>query len=172
MPPHFGDPVVSPELVLVDPGLRARARAAMVVPHWAPSSTPEPPPEPEVVEPEPELPSRRTRLAAPVGTLVATAAASLLLTAVTDRAPASGEPAAVAATPARSVASVAASPSDGDAPSTQAGTTSTSYELELVRDGKVVYTAKARSPRAAVPRTWSHDGTEYADRKSVVEGKR
>lgn len=114
MPPRLDD-VVSPELVLVDPGLRARVRATMVVPHWAPSSVPEPPLEPEPVATEPE-PRRRMRVAAPVGTLVATAAASLVVSAFSGGEQASGR---VAVEWDRSVASAPIA-SDSAAPGTRA----------------------------------------------------
>jgi hypothetical protein len=196
----------------------------MVVPHWAPSSVPEPPlelePEPVAVEPEPTR--RRSRIAAPVGTLVATVAASLLVTAFSGGEQARGESPPVSAL-ASSTTAAAASPvtariaqatesSDaqpdagadvqvpsGTLPSTPVpggavsvlsdsgpptaaraaapgrqvalspttlvwprSTPATAYDLELVRDGSIIFTARAGSTEVALPRSWSHEGVTYA----------
>jgi hypothetical protein len=233
MPPRLDD-VLSPELVLVDPGLRARARAAMAVPHWAPSSVEEPPPEPVVVEPEPQpQPQRRSRMGAPVGTLVATAVASLVVSAFSAGEQASGvvetDHGIVSATRASGlvqpgarsgrgvrvaprVLTGAATKSDGivpyvvpsspatsstsrsgraSAPSARTVTasptarggsrsvTTPAYDLELVRDGSVIYSTRFRSADVGLPRTWWRDGVTYTiqpeDRAYVwpiVQGRR
>jgi hypothetical protein len=88
MPPLFDDALVSPELALVDPALAERARAALpprrgrrVPAPTAPDAPPRSPP-----------PRARLRVATPVLTLLATAAASLAVTAITDSERASGKP--------------------------------------------------------------------------------
>jgi hypothetical protein len=216
MPPRLDD-VLTPELVLVDPGLRARARAAMAVPHWAPSSVEEPPPEPVVVEPPEPEPRRRSRMGAPVGTLVATAVASLVVTAFSagEQARGSLQPSArsvlgvqVAARvptgaatdrdgivphPVLPSPATSSTPRAGHASAPSAGTvtasptalgrprsvTTSSYDLELVRDGSVIYSTRSRSAEVGLPRAWWRDGVTYTiqpeDRAYVwpiVEGRR
>jgi hypothetical protein len=228
MPPRLDD-VLSPELVLVDPGLRARARATMVVPHWAPSSVEEPPPEPIVVEPEP--PQRR-RVAAPVGTLVATAVASLVVSAFSggeqangvvgvDGDRAVGSATTLSSSSAQGSRAVLSAPVTSGArsrPATENGATvseseesppitsspsaqesepthrltasattlvwprstqASAYDLELVRDGAVIFAARSSSPQVLLPRSWSRDGVSYAIQPEdqafvwpVVDGRR
>lgn len=238
-PPY--DHVVSPELALVDPELAARARAALPVRVVPPRVLPAlPTPETAVASPS----RLRGRAATPALTLVATAAASLIVTTFTGPDPASGELPVVEALPATGRAAtttgnaparvgsvsvttppesaqrvdakapsstVTRSRADAPAessPSTAApppptratvpapasaprmprsgttlvwprSTTGSSYDLELVRDGVVIYSTRLRSPGVAVPRSWQRDGVTYTIRPedqafvwSVVNGRR
>jgi hypothetical protein len=109
MPPLLDDALVSPELVLVDPVLAERARAALPPRRGRRVSAPVARDAPPASRP----PRVRARMATPVLTLLATAAASLVLTALTDSEQASGEPAGAVA-PAEGAEAVAAQ----DAPMT------------------------------------------------------
>jgi hypothetical protein len=121
MPPVDPD-TLSPELALVDPELAARARAALGVPVAA-----RPESEAGGREPAAAQPSRSSRrLATPVLTLLATAAASLIVTSFTGPEHASGESPTVAA-PARG-AGLAAQPAPADSPST--GSTQAGDEVD------------------------------------------
>ena len=110
MLPPFDDEIVSPELALVDAELGARARAALLAPVDAL-------PAPAVVvrrEPAATLPAPPSlRVPTPVLTLLATAAASLVVTAFTGSEQASGEPPR-AAGPADGAASTVARAAKAD----------------------------------------------------------
>jgi hypothetical protein len=109
MPPLLDDALVSPELVLVDPVLAERARAALPPRRGRRVSAPVARDAPPACRPH----RVRARVATPVLTLLATAAASLVLTAFTDSEQASGEAAGTVA-PAEGAVPVAAR----DAPAT------------------------------------------------------
>ena len=53
------------------------------------------------------------------------------------------------------------------------------YDLEVVRDGTVIYSTRSTSPKAIVPRSWRHGGASFAIRPEdqayvwpVVDGRR
>jgi hypothetical protein len=41
-------------------------------------------------------------------------------------------------------------------------TQASAYDLELVRDGTIIFAKRSSSPQALVPRSWSYDGVSYA----------
>ena len=180
--------------------------------------------------------TRRSRVvAAPVGTLVATAAASLVVSAFSGGEQANGVvgvdgdsgvdsattrsssslqgPRAVPSAPVTSGAGApsrpasesgatiasesASSPPSTGSPSAQEsepthGATvsaatlawprsvhATAYDLELVRDGAVIFAARSSSPQVHIPRRWTRDGVSYAIQPEdqafvwpVVDGRR
>ena len=112
MPPPLDDLVVSPELALVDPELAAHARAVLptqVAPRCVPIAS--------LQDPTPRRHARpRRNLAAPALTLVAIAAASLIVTALTGPERASGESPVAEPEPVRAAAANAvAAPRVGSA---------------------------------------------------------
>ncbi|MGH3129065.1 MAG: hypothetical protein ACRDPX_14180 [Gaiellaceae bacterium] len=117
MLPPFDGEIVSPELALVDAELGARARAALTGPVVTL-------PAPAVVvrrEPAATPPSPSSlRVPRPVLTLLATAAASLVVTAFTGFDEASGEPPRAAA-PAEGAASTAARATPAGSPAVASG---------------------------------------------------
>ena len=231
------DDIVSPELALVDPELAARARAVLASPAAA---------RPILVAARREAPAATSssrssrRLVTPALTLLATAAASLIVTSFTGPDRAGGEsPTGAGATaperialprthPARLGASSSedavqpreddgapASPPAGPQPAAgvSGGRTSThkatapgeaavapraprvaaatativwprsanasSYDLELVRGGTVIYSARSGSPEVVVPREWRRGGVSYTIQPEdqafvwpVVDGRR
>jgi hypothetical protein len=133
MPPRFDDDPVSPELALVDPDLAARARSALPAPGSA-RRPPEDPPREIAVAAR----SRSSRHVAttPVLTLLATAAASLIVTAFSGPEQANGEsPSAKADSPAGATSAVA---------STRAGSGTTESAQPVGDDDVLSYGAQQR----------------------------
>jgi hypothetical protein len=221
MSPFFDDDVVSPELALVDPELAARARTAISVLAFQRGSIAAACAGDDAILMSTWGWCRKRVTATPALTLLAIAAASMIVTSFTGREPAGGKasttpdvvlegrrPSAAGASVAKTITGT---PLGGDwvvqsSPSSPAATNdsktvvshgapgvrrplsvspemrhlrsrdasaatttlvwpgslqASAYDLEIVRDGRVIFATRSRSPQALVPRSWSSDGVSY-----------